>query len=190
MRNSLSKQEILDAALTVLQDGGVENLSMRTIARQINCSVASPYAYFKNRDEIIKHLIEHGETTLTFDLNKARKISDNVYEQLEAITYTYWEFALANRELHKLMLNILWGEKKKKDHLRTPKSYRVFLKTLRYGIDSGQISYSREQYRSIARTMWAWMYGLVMLELTGMLEGKKHSNAIEEGIKFFRNLKH
>ena len=63
-RNSLNRAEILSAALHIIQTSGVEHLSMRTIAKHLNCSVASPYAHFKNQEEIIQALLYSGEQKL------------------------------------------------------------------------------------------------------------------------------
>ncbi|MCB1160817.1 MAG: TetR/AcrR family transcriptional regulator, partial [Leptospiraceae bacterium] len=79
-RNSLSRAEILQAALSIIQESGIESLSMRTIARKLNCSVASPYAYFQNRDDIIKELISNGEEILKKNIKKAQKSSQDVFE--------------------------------------------------------------------------------------------------------------
>ena len=188
-RNSLSPSEILEAALHIIVTEGIENLSMRRIARELNCSVASPYAHFKNQQEIIESLITVGESKLTEDLKKARAKEDDIFMQLSAIAHTYWEFATANRELHKLMFNTLETNKHRKMFRSPPRSYRIFLDTLRTGIKTGKINLPKNEYHAIARTMWAWIYGLIVLELTGMLNvHHRDSNPIGEGVEYFQKL--
>jgi len=185
-RNSLSPAEILEAALIVLKSEGIENLSMRRIASQLNCSVASPYAHFKNQQEIIQQLISIGERKLTEDLRSAKSRHTDVFNQLSAIAHTYWDFATANRELHKLMFNQL-KNKNSKLFTYTPASYRVFLDTLRRGFKSGQIPFSKRKYHAIARTMWAWIYGLIVLDLTDAFSFHDiDSDPVEDGIIFFQ----
>lgn len=188
-RNSLNPAEILDASLTIIKNEGIESLSMRRIAKQLNCSVASPYAHFKNQQEIIQQLISLGEKKLTEDLRKAKAGENDVLNQLSAIAHTYWNFASENKELHKLMLNAIGGNEKEKIFTYTPTSYRVFLDTLRRGVKSGEIRFSRSKYHAIARTMWAWIYGLIVLELT-VADNLQRSNVdpVEEGIYFFKKL--
>lgn len=189
-RNSLSKTEIMEASLKIVTERGIEALSMREIAKELNCSVASPYAYFESRDEIIKELISNGEKILTTDLNLAVSKNPDIFSQLKAIAYTYWNFAVANRELHKLMFDTL-GSKGgyRKIFTYLPTSYRVFLSTLRSGVKNGSIRFSRKGYHAIARTIWAWMYGLLVLEMTGMLRKRSQANhPIEEGILFFHHI--
>lgn len=187
IRNSLNRAEILSTALTIIQTDGVESLSMRRIAKELNCSVASPYAHFKNQEEIIQALLYQGEKKLTADLNLAKASSENPFEKVTAIAHTYWEFSLENRGLHKLMFSAGGGLHKK--FFAAPSSYRVFLKTIRDALkkESGEIP--RPRYNSIARTMWAWMYGLLVLQMTDLLNREKlKQDPIEEGMLLFRYL--
>ncbi|MCB1327015.1 MAG: TetR/AcrR family transcriptional regulator [Spirochaetales bacterium] len=188
-RGSLSREEILEASLAVLTEDGPENLSMRRIAARLGCSVASPYAHFANQEEIVRTLIVQGEARLTGDLKAAIGRSSDVYEQLEAIARTYWDFARANRELHKLMFNVGGGPTYRRVFPSLPTSYRVFLDTIRRGILSGAIRHDRRAYRSIARTMWAWMFGIIVLEMTDMLRSPRQGeDPIDEGIRLFMHM--
>lgn len=184
-RGSLSREEILEAALTIIQDEGLEKLSMRRIAHVLQCSVASPYAYFESQEAIIQSLIINGEQQLTQMLRDAvagRKL--DVYSELEILARTYWEFATTNRELHKLMINM--GLYRKSFH-KLPTSFRVFLEALRRGINNGEIKYPSERYRAIASTLWAWIYGLIVLDMTDLLRtGAGGNDPIGDGIEFFK----
>lgn len=184
-RGSLNRKEILDASLQIIQTEGIEKLSMRRIAANLGCSVASPYAYFENQAEIIKELILIGESQLTENLKKARSASADVFEQLRAIAHTYWDFGVKNRELHKLMFSGGSGTIYRKAFPSLPTSYRVFLDTLRYGINSGQVCLSRQRYSDLAMTMWSWMYGLILLDMSGMMRVRANRDPVESGIGLF-----
>jgi AcrR family transcriptional regulator len=187
IRNSLNRTEILSTALHIIQTGGVESLSMRTIAKHLNCSVASPYAHFKNQEEIIQALLYSGEQQLTADLNIARASSKNPFEQITAIAHTYWQFSVKNKGLHKLMFSSGGGLHKKL--FAAPSSYRVFLTTVRDGLKKESSEMPRPRYNSIARTMWAWMYGLLVLQMTDILNREKlKQDPVEEGMLVFKTL--
>lgn len=186
-RGSLSPDEILAVSLEIIQKEGLAKLSMRRIASVLKCSVASPYAYFENREEIIKELILSGERKLTSDLKNARDATTDTdaYGRLIAVAHTYWNFAVENKELHKLMVNQRGG------FIRTvfgslPTSYRVYLDTVRSVFKSKNISTRHLKYSSVARTMWAWIYGLIVLEMNDMLKVKKDEDIIKEGVELFR----
>jgi AcrR family transcriptional regulator len=171
--------------MDILREEGVESLSMRRIAHKIGCSVASPYNHFESQQEIIRHLIYAGEKKLTNQLKSALDRSSDVYEQLNHIAHAYWNFASENRELHKLMFNAVGGRLYRQTFPSLPTSYRVFLETIRQGIKSGAIPFPRQDYPKIARTMWSWMYGLIVLEMNEILRKKRESDPIEEGIQLF-----
>lgn len=188
-RNSLSRAEILQAAGDLIREEGIQSLSMRSIANRLQCSVASPYAHFRNQEEIIRELIVEGEKRLTAELKNARASAQGVHDQLAAIARTYWNFAGDNREQHKLMFNMGAGRMYRKVFPNLPTSYRVFLETIRDGIKNGSIPYPRKMYASIARTMWAWMYGLIVLDMEDMLRLRgPEDHPIEEGIFLFQLL--
>ncbi|MBE7412609.1 MAG: TetR/AcrR family transcriptional regulator [Leptospiraceae bacterium] len=188
-RNSLSRKEILDVSLDIIQKEGIQSLNMRSIAKNLKCSVASPYNHFRSQEEIIQALIQEGEEKLAQDLMLAKLNNQTVYTQLREIAHTYRNFATANIELHKLMfttLNKRKGNTSKKIITTVPKSYRIFLDTLRSGFKNGSIPLPRKEFHGIVRTMWSWIYGLIILELTGLLNSKDNSeNPIEEGISVF-----
>ena len=189
VRGSLSREEILDAALDILHREGLDKLSMRHIASKLGCSVASPYAYFKSQEEIVRTLIIRGEEELTGRLRKARTSSSDVFEQLTAIALTYWDFATENRELHRVMFGSnMGGATYRRVFPSLPTSYRVYLETLRYASQSRAIPHRRDQYRAIARTMWAWMFGVITLEMTDMVHAGPGEHPIEEGIRIFTAL--
>lgn len=187
-RGSLSRDEIVRAAFEIIRVDGVEGLSMRRIADKLGCSVASPYAHFENQEEILRILITDGEKILTQDLKKAQATSTDVFAQLDAIAHAYWNFASENRQLHRLMFSASSGKLYRKSFPTLPTSYRVFLETIRRGISSGAIPHPRQSYPAIARTMWAWMYGLIVLDLNEMVRQPKGADPVREGIQYFTRM--
>lgn len=189
-RNTLSRDEILNAAQSILNEEGIKNLSMRRIASKLSCSVASPYAYFESIEEIAKGLVMRGEETLRKMIKDyLEKSPDESFSQLEAIARAYWAFARSHRELHKIMFQIGEGILHRKIIPVMPYSYKTFLSIIRKGIEKGDFKFTRKDYPALARTMWAWMYGLIMLDLTQVLHFKEEKNdPLEEGIDFFREL--
>ncbi len=190
-RGSLSKNEILEAALALLEEGGVSNLSMRAIAKRLGCSVASPYTHFKSQREIMQELILRSERRLARELRRARASSDDVFEQLEAIAHTYYDFARSNAEVHRVLFTLEAQTIQRELFPILPTSYRIFLETIRAGVLQGKISFSREAYPAIARTMWAWLYGLIVTELTNMNRRPttaQTTDPVSEGIHFYQIL--
>lgn len=188
-RNTLNPEEIVSAAIRILKTSGIENLSMRGIARALNCSVASPYAYFKTREEIVIVLIQKGEETLIQDLKTAALSQTHTIEKLKALAYAYWNFSQENKELHKLMFQGTAGAIHRKALPPVPASYRILLETIRKGCRKKEIRIPHSEYAALGRTIWAWLYGILVLDMTDVLKKRKDgSKPLEEGIYFFSRI--
>ncbi|TGM10201.1 TetR/AcrR family transcriptional regulator [Leptospira barantonii] len=189
-RNSLNRENIVQVAMEILQEEGIEGLSMRKIAEKLDCSVASPYSHFKSQEEIIQVLIAKGETELTQLLRNAQRNGKNSFEKLAGIARAYWDFSLNNKELHKVMFNTVHGHMHRKAFPSLPTSYRVFLETIRNGCSSKEFKLPKAEYPAIARMMWAWMYGLMVLDLTNMLKRRRggKDDPLSEGFLYFRRI--
>lgn len=193
IRNSLSREEIRDVSLLILKEEGLEGLSMRKIANRLGCSVASPYSYYESQIDLVQDLIKSGENELLYLLKAATAPlqGSSAFERLAAIARAYFSFATNNKELHKVMFVTDYGGVHRKAFPQLPKSYRYFLETVRSGFESGEIGFPKKEYPAIARTMWSWMYGVIVLDMTGMLKERRGSgNPIEEGISYFKLLLH
>jgi AcrR family transcriptional regulator len=55
-RYEKTRQEILDAARTILLEEGVEAISMRALAEKVDYSPAALYKYYSNKEEILEEL--------------------------------------------------------------------------------------------------------------------------------------
>jgi len=68
-RRPLSRKRVLDAAIALADDGGIEALSMRRLARELGVEAMSLYNHVANKDEILDGIVEviAGETELPPD---------------------------------------------------------------------------------------------------------------------------
>ncbi|OUC79397.1 TetR/AcrR family transcriptional regulator [Gordonia lacunae] len=62
----LSRRAILGAARALMRERGVEAVSLRQVAQQVETGPASLYAYFANRDVLLEHVLDaaYGEVEL------------------------------------------------------------------------------------------------------------------------------
>ncbi len=187
-RNTINVEEILKTSLKIIKENGIEKLSMRSIAKELNSSVGSAYNYFETREKIIQELLFRGEQKLYQDVLIAKKKAKDSENELVLIAYAYWNFAIENIELHKLMFSVGGGQHKKL--FTQPNSYRIFLKSI-YSYTKKQKSkkIKPKDYNSLARTVWSWMYGLLVLNMAGVLtKGSATYKPIEDGMNFFKRL--
>lgn len=53
----IHREDILQAALKIIGQGGLEDINARRIARELNCSVQPIFANFKNMDDLINETV-------------------------------------------------------------------------------------------------------------------------------------
>lgn len=61
----MKKNEILDIALKILNDEGVENLSMRKIAAEVGCAPSTLYHHFKDKNELLNDVVLYADEMLS-----------------------------------------------------------------------------------------------------------------------------
>lgn len=59
-RHGRTRQAILDAALAIINEKGVDGLSMRTLAEEVDYSPSALYNYFDNKEEIVEAIRAEG----------------------------------------------------------------------------------------------------------------------------------
>jgi AcrR family transcriptional regulator len=58
-RNTLSAQRIVISALSLLDEGGLDAFSMRSLAKRLGVGPMAPYTYFRNKDELLDAVRDH-----------------------------------------------------------------------------------------------------------------------------------
>ncbi len=97
------RQRILDAARTLLAEGGAEALSMRKLAREAQLSVTTLYNLVGSRDEILEALIEDSAERVGSTAEVAKHPKDPV-SRLRAHVEDTVSFTLGNVELSRSMI--------------------------------------------------------------------------------------
>ncbi|WP_293879284.1 MULTISPECIES: TetR/AcrR family transcriptional regulator [unclassified Sphingobacterium] len=101
-----NRSNILDAALQIVKEEGWQALSMRKIADIIEYTAPMIYEYFANKDAILMELASQGYLLLAKKVKKAKSTETDLEKQLEAMWFSYWDFAFEERELYQLMFGV------------------------------------------------------------------------------------
>ncbi|MCC5928878.1 MAG: TetR/AcrR family transcriptional regulator [Cyclobacteriaceae bacterium] len=108
-RKAKEKEElkalILSAAKKLFAEKGIEETTIRSIAREIEYSVGTVYVYYKDKTEILHELHQQGFAQLGGEMRSLFNVSDPM-ERLKAIGRTYMNFALENTQMYDLMFNM------------------------------------------------------------------------------------
>jgi len=98
--------KILDAALQIIKEEGLQALSMRKIADIIEYTAPMIYEYFASKEAILSELAGIGFLKLAKKAREAKEQEKTPEKQLEAMWLAYWHFSFAEKELYQLMYGI------------------------------------------------------------------------------------
>ena len=85
----LSRKEYILKTAEMIKRDGIENLSIRKIAKELCCSSASLYRYFSGLDELI-YYAELGQLKAYIQsINESSLIWENVWDKYVGIWYCY-----------------------------------------------------------------------------------------------------
>ena len=93
------KQEIIKESLRQLSLVGADNLSFRTIAKNLGVVSSAPYNHFTNKNQLFRDLIKIGTNILLKKMNEERLKKNSPSEQLSFSARAYLKFSLEEKEL-------------------------------------------------------------------------------------------
>ena len=164
-------REIVAAARAILEEEGLDALTMRRIAERLGIRAPSLYKHFPDKESLEAAIISAAFEEQAGVFERAVGEGD---DPLEALGAAYRRFALAHPHLYRLMTD----RELRRDLLAPGVEDRAGLTIYRAaGEDTDR-----------ARAAWAFAHGMAMLELTNRFPpGADIDAAWREGIRAFRN---
>src|SRR2546430_12164638 len=154
---------ILDAALGLYLDKGIENVSIRNIAEKIEFSPATIYLYYRDKDEIFYALynLAFGEF-----LKKQQTLEtiEDPYDRLNTGCKQYVNWGLANPKFYDLMfiveipMNVIAKEQCLDTGLQ---SFDMLRQTVAQCIEQGRLRVKDVELASLM--IWNMLHGIVSL---------------------------
>jgi AcrR family transcriptional regulator len=162
---------VLKASLALIEEGGLDRLSMREVARKAGVSHQAPYYYFGDREAILAAIAGDGFSKLGQSLARAAaQAGSEPVKAIEAMGRAYVEFALRHPAYFQAMfradavpLDRYPDARKREDE--------AFGKLVE-GIGQAFADHPAEVRRTIAIACWAMVHGLATLILEGSLARK------------------
>ncbi|MBK8024209.1 MAG: TetR/AcrR family transcriptional regulator [Chloroflexi bacterium] len=180
-RRTRTRQDIIDATHEMIVTGGVEGLSIRAIAEQIDYSPAALYRYFGSKDELIDAVraqcFERLNAALMVRLMGAGSIADQVL----AAGLAYLEFARDYPTDYHLMFHLEPSASTQAENQQQAMQALLFM--VRTGIESGAFVTSADyDETAIAYHCWSTVHGLAMLRTTVMRDEQAVFDRVSEVI--------
>ena len=177
------RQSLIDAAIALIREEGISDLSLRQVARQVGVSHNAPYRHFEDKEALLATVAEEGFQSLRLAMEEARRgLPSNIPQRLEAIGIAYINFALAHPAHYRVMFGE-YGSNFSKYPTLADAAQQAFMELVNT-IQEGQAS---EIFRvsdpvDMARVAWSLVHGQAMLALDDRLK-------IKQGKDFSRFLK-
>ncbi len=172
MRKSTDlREKVLEASLALIEEGGLDRLSLREVARKAGVSHQAPYHYFSDREGILAALAGDGFAKLEQALVEAGAAAGSEpAKAVEAMGRAYVEFALRNPGYFQAMFR---ADAVPLDrHPEARKREDEAFGTLVQAIDRALAHQPDEARRATSIACWAMVHGLATLILEGSFTRK------------------
>jgi AcrR family transcriptional regulator len=172
------KAALLREALKALRHQPAHELSLRDLAERLGVSKAAPYRHFPSRPEFVAAVREAGFAEFLEVLHAVEAAGAPPRESLRDLGAAYLEFACARPWLYRLLFS---AEGHKLPQVPGAKagaeSFSVLLRVATRAHQAGWRAGEKPQ--DLAAGLWAFVHGLSLLRIEGMLQPPKREEKSE-----------
>lgn len=175
-RRQRTREAILEAALELVQRGGVEAVAMRELAEQISYSPAALYEYFDSKEAILQVLCERGFQRLAAYMSRVGEDLP-LAEYMLGIGQAYIRFADEHPDYFQLMFSQVGPTRAAGEPVDMPppemtdpdSSFGILVAGIKRGIESGEfVTRAGFGWLEMAYSAWATVHGLAMLRSSNL----------------------
>jgi AcrR family transcriptional regulator len=167
-----------------LEQHGVQELSLRQVARAAGVSEAAPSKHFENKEGLLAAIAAEGFRELAAVRLKLVTSATDAPSRLYSMMRTYVQFALANRGLFALMVGprILQRSAHAELNCAAEESFELFAGSVR---DLASASgWAEEDLEYVVHAAWAAEHGLAQLIIANRVPRLDKSLDIEQMVHF------
>lgn len=96
------REACIEEALEIIENDGIEKLSVREVARRLGVSHQAPYKHFPSRDHILAEIVQRCFDDFAQHLD-SRPRRDNPHDDLGTMGFAYLQYAAAHPLQYRLM---------------------------------------------------------------------------------------
>jgi AcrR family transcriptional regulator len=172
---------LLEGAERALARGGVQELSLREVAREIGVSHAAPRRHFAGKQALLDALAEDGFLRLEREMSEAiERAGDGFRERLSALARTYVRFATQ----HAALLELMYAGKHRPDaaaiRQAADRAFATPLGLIADGQAAGDVVGGDPE--RIGALAWASFHGLAAMANGGLLDGAALDVLVDEAV--------
>ncbi len=165
------RSSLLDTATSMLNEGGIDSLSLRKIAENVGVSRTAAYHHFQDKHDLLCAIAAKGFEQWQQQAEKIFSSSHtNTSQQYREFVFSYIHFATQNPNLYDLMFGrTIWKEQGSNDVLRSAAypSFDYQVKMMKHWQELKLFSSSDSALR-LAQVTWGTLHGIAKLLIDGI----------------------
>lgn len=158
---------------------GVEGVTMRQIAAELDCSSTTAYRYFKNKDEILAAVRASAFNRFCQVIEDATRSSPDPRAASRNVGQAYLDFALKHPDAYRMMFDISQAEVTVHAELADALA-RAHRSMVAYVAPLIHADILRGDAQALGQMLWAAAHGLVMLRLSGIVTSDRELRRLHE----------
>jgi len=175
---------LLEAAERTVRERGVDDLSLRELAREVGVSHAAPRRHFADRQALLDALTLAGFERLGHTLRAAGDEADpDFVSRLRATAAAYLEFAIRDPALLELMFAGKHGDETGTLESAAERTFASLLGLIVQGQQEGRLRAGDPE--RVGMVLFATVQGIAALVTGGMIEAEQTDQLLADAIDSF-----
>ncbi|MDQ1358570.1 MAG: hypothetical protein QOG44_2943 [Acidimicrobiaceae bacterium] len=178
------RRALLEAAERTVRERGVDDLSLRELARQTGVSHGAPRRHFADRQALLDALAEYGFERLGSDLRAAvEQAGEDFIARLRAAAAAYVRFAIEDSALLELMFAGKHRSGAATLQEAAERGFSVILKLIEQGQAEGLVEAGDPE--RVGLILFATVQGVAALVIAGIVEPEQLDGLLADSIEHF-----
>jgi AcrR family transcriptional regulator len=161
------RRAVMNAALEMASEVGVESISLREVARRIGVTTAAPYHHFADRQTLLLELAIEAYTNLLDALQRAGATAADPQNKLKATAIAYLRFGRKHRAEYAIMFAGEYTTHARRAEMSTVADQCLGL--VRASI-AGMGKLGETATAEAAFCAWSLIHGILQLDQKGVLQ--------------------
>lgn len=163
------REALVEEALSLIEEEGVERLTLRAVARRVGVTHAAPYRHFADKTAMIGGVAEKGFRLLTDHLTRTLDAAPSPVARLQALGRGYVTFALEHPAYFRLMFGPEAADKSRDPRLdeAAKAAFALVPKTIAAAQEDGFVRPGDPLELAIG--LWAVGHGVAVLLVDGAI---------------------
>lgn len=173
------RRRATEVSMRLFAKEGYEAFSLRTLARELGVSHATPYRYFRSKAEIFAAVRAESFRRFGAFLEARLKGSRAPHRRLRILARGYFDFALTEPAAFRLAFEL--GQPDPEDPGEVDaaafEAWSVLTRVVGEAVEAGTLEGDPD---ALAHTLWAGVHGVAALELAGRLRAGMDADELLE----------